>query len=378
MKTRLIVVILAFSLVLTFGASAQSNTPITLFLTFVPNVQFSPVYVGMEKGYFAENGIELTFEHGDEPVGVNLIAANQRQFGLISGEQIIAARSSELPVVSIYQWFQSYPVGIVYADGVGIETVADLAGRAVGVPGRFGATYSGLTAILDSNGMTEANINLQEIGFNAPDVICTGGVEAASVYINNEPLQIAQRAANGDCGDIQSINVFPVTDYVNMVSNVVMTNEQTIAEQPALVQGFANAFDHSLRDVINNPAEAYLLSVRFIDNLPFSAELEEALQIAAVEQAIYLQEHPEATREEIAQTRADLWASLSAQLPAEELTQLQVLLATIDLWDAEHIGVSDPAAWEATQDVVMQMGFMTAPIDTTTAFTNNFVQTAGE
>ncbi|KXK25282.1 MAG: NMT1/THI5-like domain-containing protein [Chloroflexi bacterium OLB15] len=373
MKTRLLIVMLAFSLLLSAGASAQSNTPITLFLTFVPNIQFSPVYVGLEKGYFSGNGIDITIEHGDEPVGVNLIAANQRQFGLISGEQIIAARASALPVISIYQWFQSYPVGIVYADGIGIETVNDLAGRAVGVPGRFGATYSGLTAILGANGMTEADINLQEIGFNAPDVICTGGVEAASVYINNEPLQIAQRAAAGDCGDIQSVSVFPVTDYVNMVSNVVMTNEQTIAEQPELVQSFVSAFDQSLRDVINNPAEAYLLSVRFIDNLPLSAEFEEGLQIAAVEQAIFLQEHPEATREEIAQTRADLWASLSDQFAADELTQFEVLLATIDLWDADQIGISDPAAWQATQDVVIQMGFMTAPIDTAEAFTNDFV-----
>lgn len=373
MKTRLLIVMLVFSLLLSAGASAQSNTPITLFLTFVPNIQFSPVYVGMEKGYFSGNGIGLAIEHGDEPVGVNLIAANQRQFGLISGEQIIAARANALPVISIYQWFQSYPVGIVYADGIGIETVNDLAGRAVGVPGRFGATYSGLTAILGANGMTEADINLQEIGFNAPDVICTGGVEAASVYINNEPLQIAQRAAAGDCGDIQSVSVFPVTDYVNMVSNVVMTNEQTITEQPELIQSFVSAFDQSLRDVINNPAEAYLLSVRFIDNLPLSAEFEEALQIAAVEQAIFLQEHPEATREEIAQTRADLWASLSDQFAADELTQFEVLLATIDLWDADQIGISDPAAWQATQDVVIQMGFMTAPIDTAEAFTNDFV-----
>jgi len=368
-------ILLAFS---TLGVYAQGSTPITIFLTFVPNVQFSPVYVALEKGYFAENDIDLTFEHGDEPVGVNLIAANQRQFGLISGEQVIAARASELPVVSVYQWFQDYPVGIVYAEGIGIETVADLAGRAVGIPGRFGASYSGLTAILDANHMTESDINLQEIGFNAADVMCTGGVEAASVYINNEPLQIAQRAAAGNCGNIHSVSVFPVTDYVDMVSNVIMTNEQTINDQPELVERFVSAFDLGLQDVINNPAEAYLLSARFIDNLPLSAELEEALQVAAVEQAVFLQEHPEVSREEIAQTRADIWVSLSALFAPEDLMQFQVLLATIELWDADQIGMSNPQAWEATQNVVLAMGFMSAPIDTSLAFTNDFVQAIGE
>ncbi len=378
MKVRVAIfglILLTFS---ALGVHAQGNTPVTLFLTFVPNVQFAPVYVAYEKGYFAGQGIDLTYEHGDEPVGVNLIAANQRQFGLISGEQVIAARAGELPVVSVYQWFQDYPVGIVYAEGIGIETVADLAGRAVGIPGRFGASYSGLTAILDANNMTESDINLQEIGFNAADVMCTGGVEAASVYINNEPLQIAQRAAAGNCGDIHSVGVFPVTDYVDMVSNVIMTNEQTINDQPELVEGFVSAFDLGLRDAINNPAETYLLSARFIDNLPLSAELEEALQIAAVEQAIYLQEHPEATRAEITQARADLWASLNSTFAPEELMQFQVLLATIALWDADQIGMSSPQAWEATQNVVMAMGFMSAPIDTSLAFTNDFVQAIGE
>ncbi|HUN10607.1 MAG TPA: ABC transporter substrate-binding protein, partial [Aggregatilineales bacterium] len=162
----------------------------TFFMTFVPNVQFAPIYVALEKDYLSNAGLNVTIEHGDENVGVDLIATNQRQFGLISGEEVLKARAQGRPVVSVYEWFQRYPVGIVYPLGQGIESPADLAGRKVGIPGRFGASYNGLIALLNANNLTEQDIQLEAIGFNAADVFCVGGVQASVVYINNEPLQI--------------------------------------------------------------------------------------------------------------------------------------------------------------------------------------------
>ncbi|MBE0690062.1 MAG: ABC transporter substrate-binding protein, partial [Anaerolineae bacterium] len=137
---------LMFGLLLGSAVSAQeSPSSQTLFMTFVPNVQFSPVYVALEQGYFAEAGIDITVEHGDEPLGVDLIAAGELQFGLVSGEQILTALGRGRPVVFVYEWFQRYPVAVVAPLESGIESIQDLAGRRVGLPGRFGASYSGLT-----------------------------------------------------------------------------------------------------------------------------------------------------------------------------------------------------------------------------------------
>jgi NitT/TauT family transport system substrate-binding protein len=354
-------------------ASAQQPTDVTLFMTFIPNVQFAPVYVALEKGYFADEGINIAIEHGDEPVGVNLIAANQRQFGLVSGEQVISARANGLPVVSVYEWFQQYPVGIAYPADGSITSVADLVGRNVGIPGRFGASYSGLIALLAANGLTEQDIDLEEIGFNAPEVMCVGGVEAAVVYINNEPLQINNRAAVGDCGDLASVDVFPVSDYADLVSNGIITNEVTIADNPELVAGMVNAFDRGLRDAISNPAEAYVLSALHVENLPLSPALEEALQVEAAEQNAALAAAPALSREDLAAYRADLLSGLLEQFTPDELTQFQVLLNTIELWDAEALGYADAQSWEMTQDVLMDMGFVSTAIDVNTAFTNQFL-----
>ncbi len=368
-KGFLVVFVLMFAAV---SVHAQGEpTKVTFFLTFVPNVQFAPVYVALEHGDFEAANIDLTIEHGDETLGVDLIATNQRQFGLISAEEVIKARANERPVVQVYEWFQKYPVGIVASDVSGIESIKDLKGRKVGIPGRFGASYNGLTALLTANDMTESDIDLQVIGYNAPDVFCVGAVDAAVVYINNEPLQIQQRADAGECNGIESLNVFPVSDAIDMVSNGLMTNEQTIADYPQLVTAMTEAFDQGVRSAINNPAGAYLISLKYVDNLPVSDSFKAALGEASAVQDKFLAEKPD--RQAVANSRAALLRTLSAEFEPATLVQFQVLLNTIDLWDADHLGLSDKASWEATQKVLTDMKFVTTPIDVEKAFSNAFL-----
>lgn len=360
------------------GAQAQDEmSDQTLFMTFVPNVQFAPVYVGLANGYFAEAGINLTMEHGDEPIGVDLIAAGERQFGIISGEQVIAARANARPVVFVYEWFQEYPVGIVSSVDRDIDEMRDLTGLRVGIPGRFGASYSGLVALLAANDMSERDIELQEIGFNAPEVFCVGAVDASVVYINNEPIQIAHRAAKGDCGPVSDVHVLHVASAADMVSNGLVTNEATIANQPELVARMVGAFDRAVRHTLNNPASAYLASAEYVENLALPEDLRAALEAAAAEAEAFLADNPEVDRATMAQRRADLLASLNAAFDPDLLVQFEVMLATADLWEADNIGVSELAAWEATQGVLMQMEFIPAPIDLEAAFTNAFLPARG-
>lgn len=374
MSKRILVFVLFLLLAVGPAAGAQdAPIPQTLFLTYIPNVQFAPVYVALEKGYFADAGIDLTVEHGDEPVGVDLIAAGQRQFGIIGGEQVIAARVNARPVVSVYEWFQQFPIAVVTPSDSGITTVEDLRGRRVGVPGRFGASYSGVVALLAAHGMTEADIQLEAIGFNAPEVICVGGVEAAVVYINNEPLQIERRAQANDCGSVTGVTVIPVADSVQLVSNGLVTNEDTIANQPELVRGMVAAYDGGVRDAINNPAEAYLLSANYVEGI-LPDDLRAALEATAEAQAAWLAENPDADREAVAARNAEALAELQSTLSPDMLLQYEVLLATAALWDGDDIGMASLEAWENTQNTLLTMGFIPAPLDDlSAAFTNDFL-----
>lgn len=378
MRRRLLILV---CLLLVFvPASAQSEEPFetTFFLTFVPNVQFAPVYVAQEKGYFAAGNFDITIEHGDEPIGLDLIAAGQRQFGIVGADQVIAARANGRPAVFVYEWFQKLAVGVVVTNESGFETVEDLRGQRVGIPGRFGVSYTALNALLAANGMTEQDIQLEEIGYNAPEVVCVGAIQAAVVYVNNEPLQIEQRAADGECGDVTGVSVLPVSDYVDLVSNGLVTNETLVAEQPALVQAMVTAYDAGLRDAIQNPAEAYLMSSLYVENLPLSDGLRAALETAASEDAAFYAENPDTDPAVRKERRDALYAQLAEQFSADELIQFHVLLATIDLWDADVLGYTDPASWESMQAAMAALGTLPESIDLSEAYTNAFVPGARE
>lgn len=290
----------------------EEQTRVTLFMSFIPSVQFAPVYVAKERGYFADEGIELLLENSlNEPDGVERIASNDLQFGLISGEQVVLARGNDRPLVYIFEWYHNFPVGIVSPIDLDITEPADLAGRIVGTPVLYGASYIGLRALLNEGNLTESDLGeLRPIGFTAAESICAGDVEASVVYIVNEPLTIQQQCTE--------VNIIKVSDYVTLVSNGLVTNETTIRENPDLVRGMVRAIQRGLADVIADPDAAFDISVeKYVTDLP--------------------------------EDQYD--------------TQRQVLLNSVEIWRSDELGRTNPAAWEATQDILIEAGLLDAPLD---------------
>ncbi len=345
-------------------AAAQEDLPeLTLFLGFVPNVQFAPIYMAIDKGYFAEAGVNVVLEYGDENLGVERISVNDLQFGIISGEQVILGRAGGRPLVYVFEWYQRYPVGIVAPVSAGITTAADLVGRTVGIPGRYGASYTGLRALLAANGLTEADLDVQEIGYNAPAMICAGRVEAAVIYLPNEPIQVEEQ-----CAAVTTIDIAP---QVDLLANGLVTNEQTIAERPELVRGMVSGLARGLADVIANPDEAMRVSRKFVETLPAGGSRVD-LAIAAEEVLDALQ--AAATGEGLsADSAAALAETLGAPLDHAEVIQMHVLLNSIERWRADRLGLTDPASWDVTMQTLIEMGLLPGPIDLSGAYTNDFL-----
>lgn len=310
------VALLAGALLLTQESDDDSDlTDVTLFMGFIPSVQFAPFYVAAERGYFADEGIAIDFEHGNETDGLDRIATGDLQFGMVSGEQVLLARSQDRPVVYIFEWYHNFPVGIVSPADLDITTPEDLAGRVVGIPGQYGASYVGLLALLEAAGMEQGDLGeLRSIGFAAPENICEERVEAAVVYIANEPLTIEQSCT--------PVNVISVSDYTTLVSNGLVTNEDTIRNDPELVRSMVRAAQRGLQDVFADPAAAFEISLDgYVSDLPAS----------------------------------------------EYDTQRQVLLNSIDIWRSDDLGRTDPTAWERTHQILIDAGLLAAPLDDLTA-----------
>ncbi len=310
----------AYALTQEDDSTPAGSTKVTLFMSYIPNVQFAPIYVAVERGYFADEGIEVSFDNNfDEANGVNRIANNELQFGLISGEQVLLARANGRPVVYVFEWFHNFPVGVVSLTDMNITQPADLAGHVVGIPAPQGASYIGLRALLAAGGLTEDDLaELKSIGFTAAASVCEGVVEAAAIYIANEPIRIQQ-----DCGDV---NVIKVSDYATLVSNGLITNEQTIKDKPELVRGMVRAVQRGLADTLADPDAAFAISVpKYVKDLP-----------------------------------EDDYA-----------TERQVLENSLVLWRTDQrMGMTNPAAWEATQNILLEAGLMDKPLDDLTACYN--------
>ena len=122
-----------------FAHAQDDLQPQDLLLTFIPNIQFSPFYVGIERGIFAEAGFAMSIEHLQEPEVLDLVAVGRANYGVVSGEQVILARSRGRDVLTVFEWFQQYPVGLVHASELDLGDLQAMRGLAIGIPGRFGA-----------------------------------------------------------------------------------------------------------------------------------------------------------------------------------------------------------------------------------------------
>jgi NitT/TauT family transport system substrate-binding protein len=292
---------------------------ITLAMGFIPNVQFAPFYVAEDNGYFAEENIEVEFDYGMETDLLKLVGADELQFAVASGDQVILARAQGLPVTYILNWYRRFPVCAVSLKEKGISEAKDLVGKRVGTPATEGASYIGWRALLHGEGIDEAQVNLQVIGYTQVASLTEDRVDAAVCYAMNEPVQLSQAG--------YSIDVVYVADYANLVSNGLITNEQTIAERPELVQRLVRAMLRGLKQTIEHPDEAFEICKKHV---PEIAGDNEALQKA-------------------------------------------VLLESIKFWQGDRLGYSDRATWDESQRFMHQIGLIDAEVDVERLFTNQFV-----
>jgi len=298
---------------------AGTLTKIRLPMGYIPNIQFAPFYVAVQKGYFRDAGIELEFDYKFETEGVSLVGAGELPFAAVSGEQVLLARAQGLPVTYVAAWYQQYPVSVVAKSELGIVVPQDLKGRKIGLPGLYGANYVGLQALLFEAKMSESDVTLDSIGFNQVDLLAAGQQDIIVGYTANEPIQLRARGI--------PVTEIRVADYVQLASNGILASEKVINENPELVRAFVGAFLKGLADTIANPDEAFQMSASYIPNF------------------------------------SDLDADV----------QKQILETSIEQWKAQRLGYSDPQAWENMQDVLLEMGLITEKMDLSKAYTNEFI-----
>lgn len=297
-------------------------TAVRLPLGYIPNVQFAPLYVAIEKGFYREAGLEVTLDYSKETDSLALVGANELQFAVVSGEQVPLARAQGLPVVYVMQWYQRYPVGVVSFTEKNLKEPADLRGKKVGIPGLFGASYIGFKAILSAGGLNESDVTLDSIGFTQAEALMDKLEDAVVIYVANEPVKLKSEG--------YQVNVISAPEGV-LVGNGLVTNLKTMQEKPELVRAMVKATLAGIEYTIAHPEEAYEICKKFVENL----------------------------------------ASADQQL------QKAVLAASIELWKAEKPGFSDQTTWENMIKLLTNMKLLKELLPAAGLFSNDFLPGQG-
>jgi len=256
------------------AAGGAALTPVTLGVGYVPNVQFAAFYVGIEKGFYAAEGLDVRLDYGFENDYLKLVGVNELQFMVGSGDQVVLGRAQGLPVRYVMNWYTQYPVVLFAKTTANITQPADLAGKRIGLPGPFGANYVALRALLEAAGLSESDVIIESIGFTQAAAVSEDTVDAAVDYAVNGPVVLAQQG-------IESTQI-KLDQYLRIPANGLITNETTLQNNPELVRKMVSATLKAIQYTLNQPDEAFEIALKFVpeaggDNRPINRAVFDAV-----------------------------------------------------------------------------------------------------
>ncbi len=255
MRKRIFLV-LAVCLISTALAAGDARK-VTLAIGYIPHVQFTPLYVGMEKGFYAQEGIDLSITYGFGVDIFSLLQAGKIDLGLSDSDQLILSGAKNLGLKAVFQYYQAYPVSIV-AKADRIKEPKDLAGRTIGTPELYGASFIGLELFLDKHALKD-KVNVVKIGYTQEASLLGEKVDAVVCFSNNEPERLRLKGI--------AISEWKVRDFTDMVGASFISSDRILNDKRGLIEGFARATRKALSFTVDNQDEAFGIAMKRIGNI---------------------------------------------------------------------------------------------------------------
>ena len=274
----LLTAILAFGAVGCGGSEpATENNGLedfSIVLDWYPNAIHSFLYVAQEKGYFAEEGLNLVVNFpANTNDGISLPAAGKADVGIYYlQDAILTAVEEDVPIVSIGAVAQESLNVVIALKESGIDGPEDLAGKKIGYAGTA-LSEAQVECMLENAGVSADECELIDVGFDLLTATTTGQVDATiGNMVNHEVPQLEEQG-------IEINYFFPtafgVPEYYELV---FLAGQDAVENNPEKLQKFLRAVEKGFDFMQENPEEALqiLLDNQNEENFPLSPTVEKA------------------------------------------------------------------------------------------------------
>jgi ABC-type nitrate/sulfonate/bicarbonate transport system substrate-binding protein len=292
----------------------------TLSLDWVPNTNHTGFYVAQEKGWYAEQGLDLEIQIPSDPAAaLKQVAYGNTEFGVSFQEEVTIARSNDIPVVSIAAIIQHNTSAFASLAETGITRARDIEGKTYASYGML-IEKPILGQLLACDGGDINKVEFVDVGFDTFPALVGKRADLAWIFMGWDGVQ----------AEIMGVKLNTLPLYGSCVPDyytpVIISGESTLQSKPDLVRRFLAATVRGYEYAIANPEEA--------------AE-------------ILLRASPESEPELVRRSQA--WLSPRYQD------------------DAPAWGQQKPEVWQEFADFMSAHGLVAKAIDPNRAFTNEFL-----
>ncbi len=258
-------------------AFAQSRKPVKFLFDVLANPKHALFYPAVKRGFFAEQGLDVTIESSKGSADViQNVASGAAQFGFADASAVILSRARDLPVTLVAMVHYKTLMSVITRAPSGVEKPADLVGKKI-------ASTSGdavrmvMPAFAKLNGFDGDKVNFLTVNQPAKaSMLMAGQVDGVCDYLSALPIY-------REAGKVIGLELRAVSyaDYgLDIYSNGIVVRDDLLRADPALVKSFVRAIVQGLEFATGQRDEAVRI---FREYQPYYSEAvtREGLDIAA-------------------------------------------------------------------------------------------------
>ncbi|MCA0938943.1 ABC transporter substrate-binding protein [Salipiger pacificus] len=235
--------------------AAQAETALPFALDWKFEGPSAPYFVAIDKGYFADAGLDVEVTAGSGSLdAIPKVATGAFPVGFADINSLIKFldQNPGAPVTGVMMIYDKPPFAIIGRKSLGVEAPKDLEGKVLGAPPPDGA-WAQFPIFAAENDLDTSKITIEPVGFPTREpMLAEGKVAAVTGFSFTSYLNTARLGV-----DEADISTILMADYgVDLYGNAIIVNTDWAAANADLLKGFLAAVAAGWKDAATDPAGA--------------------------------------------------------------------------------------------------------------------------